>query len=122
MINKTILYSTLASFFLLSCTSKDQQEYDSRAIESLDLMSQTIGELSACSYTLNEYSVKEDGSEFSTEHDVYMRGPNKMYVHSVGSKGDRSYWYDGWPMPGTDWRRPKTAGRWLGTAMLGLPV
>lgn len=95
MINKTILYSTLASFFLLSCTSKDQQEYDTRAIESLDVMSQVIGELSACSYTLNEYSVKEDGSESSTEHDVYMRGPNKMYIHSVGTKGDRSYWYDG---------------------------
>lgn len=95
MKNKTILYSILASFLLMSCTSKDQQEYDTRAIESLDLLSETIGELSACSYTLNEFSVKEDGSEFSTEHDVYMRGPNKMYVHSVGSKGDRSYWYDG---------------------------
>jgi len=95
MIKKTILYPILASFFLLSCTSKDQQEYDTRAIESLDVMSQTIGELSACSYTLNEFSVKEDGSEFSAEHDVYMRGPNKMYIHSVGTKGDRSYWYDG---------------------------
>ncbi len=95
MIKKTILYPILASFFLLSCTSKDQQEYDTRAIESLDVMSQTIGELSACSYTLNEFSVKEDGSEFSAEHDVYMRGPNKMYIHSVGTKGDRSCWYDG---------------------------
>ena len=95
MKNKTILYSILASFLLVSCTSKDKEEYDTRAIESLDLMSQTIGELSACSYTLNEYSVKEDGTEISTEHDVYMRGPNKMYVHSVGTKGDKSYWYDG---------------------------
>jgi len=95
MKNKTILYSILASFLLLSCTSKDKEEYDTRAIESLDLLSQTIGELSACSYTLNEIIVKEDGSEYANEHDVYMRGPNKMYIHSVGTKGDRSYWYDG---------------------------
>jgi len=95
MINKTILYSILASFFLLSCTSKDKEEYDTRAIESLDVMSQTIGELSACSYTLNALIVEEDGAEHSTEHDVYMRGPNKMYIHSTGSRGNRSYWYDG---------------------------
>jgi len=95
MINKTILYSILASFSLLSCTSKDKEEYDTRAIESLDVMSQTIGELSACSYTLNTFAVKKDDSEYIGEHDVYLRGPNKMYIHSVGTKGDRSYWYDG---------------------------
>jgi hypothetical protein len=95
MINKIIPYSILASFFLLSCTSKDKEEYDTRAIASLDEMSQTIGELSAASYTLNEFSIKADGSEKFTEHDVYMRGPNKMYVHSVGTNGDNSYWYDG---------------------------
>jgi len=95
MINKTILYSILASFFLLSCTSKDKEEYDSRAIESLDALSQTIGELSSVSYTLNEFSVKADGSEKTVEHDVYMRGPNKMYIHSTGTNGDNSTWYDG---------------------------
>jgi len=95
MLNKKILYSILASFFLLSCTSKDNEEYDSRAIESLDVMSEAIGELTAASYTLNDFIVKKDGSEYTNEHDVYMRGPNKMYLHSVGTKGDRSYWYDG---------------------------
>jgi len=95
MINKTILYSILASFFLLSCTSKDKEQYDTRAIETLDVMSHTLGELSACSYTLNAFIVEEDGAEHFTEHDVYMRGPNKMYIHSAGSRGNRSYWYDG---------------------------
>jgi len=95
MINKIIPYSILASFFLLSCTSKDKEEYDTRAIASLDEMSQIIGDLSATSYTLNEFSINADGSDNITQHDVYMRGPNKMHIHSVGSKGDRSYWYNG---------------------------
>jgi len=95
MINKTILCLILATTFLLSCTSKDNEEYDTRAIESLDEMSQTIGELFAASYTLNEFSIKADGSEKHTEHDVYMRGPDKMYIYSVGTNGKKSYWYDG---------------------------
>lgn len=95
MINKTTLCLILTSVFLLSCTSKDNNEYDTRAIESLDEMSQTIGNLSAASYTLNEFSIKADGSEKITEHDVYLRGPDRMYIHSVGTNGNRSYWYDG---------------------------
>ncbi|MBE9537694.1 MAG: DUF2092 domain-containing protein, partial [Proteobacteria bacterium] len=70
-------------------------QYDTRAIASLDAMSETIGELSACSYTLNSVTVTVDDEGYYNEHDVYMRGPDKMYIHSVGSKGTRSYWYDG---------------------------
>ncbi len=95
MVRKVILYAVLASLFLVSCTAKDKQEYDTRAIESLDAMAEVIGELSACSYTLDDVNVTEDGSEFYNVHDVYMRGPNKMYIHSNGTKGERSYWYDG---------------------------
>lgn len=95
MVRKAILYAVLASVFLVSCTAKDKDEYDTRAIESLDAMSEVIGELLACSYTLDDVNVTEDGSEFYNVHDVYMRGPNKMYIHSNGTKGERSYWYDG---------------------------
>jgi hypothetical protein len=95
MARKAILYSVLVSLFLVSCTAKDKQEYDTRAIESLDAMAQVIGELQATSYTLKDVNVTEDGSEFFNVHDVYMRGPNKMYIHSNGTKGIRSYWYDG---------------------------
>jgi hypothetical protein len=95
MARKAILYSVLISLFLVSCTAKDKQEYDTRAIESLDAMAEVIGELQAVSYTLEDVNVTEDGSEFYNVHDVYMRGPNKMYIHSNGTKGKRSYWYDG---------------------------
>jgi hypothetical protein len=95
MLRKAILYSVLASLLLVSCTAKDKQEYDARAIESLDAMAEVIGELQATSYTLKDVNVTEDGSELYNVHDVYMRGPNKMYIHSNGTKGIRSYWYDG---------------------------
>jgi hypothetical protein len=95
MTRKAILYAVVASLFLVSCTAKNEEQYDTRAIESLDAMAEVIGELSACSYTLKDVNVNEDGSEFYNVHDVYMRGPNKMYIHSNGTKGERSYWYDG---------------------------
>jgi len=95
MVKKAVLYSVLVSFFLVSCTSEDKEQYDTRALASLDAMSEAIGELGACSYTLNNVNVLEDGTEFYNQHDVYMRGPDKLYIHSVGTKGDRSYWYDG---------------------------
>lgn len=95
MVKKSVLYSVLVSFLLVSCTSEDKTQYDTRALESLDAMSESIGELWACSYTLDDVNVLEDGTENYNQHDVYMRGPDKMYIHSVGTKGDRSYWYDG---------------------------
>lgn len=95
MIKKTILYAVLASIFLTSCASPDEEQYDIRAIASLDAMSETIGELLAVSYTLNDVHVTADGAEYYNEHDVYMRGRDKMYVYSVGTKGPRSFWYDG---------------------------
>jgi len=95
MVKKSVLYSVLLSFLLVACSSEDKAQYDTRALESLDAMSEAIGELWACSYTLNNVNALEDGAKNYNQHDVYMRGPDKMYIHSVGSKGDRSYWYDG---------------------------
>ncbi len=95
MIKKTLLYSLLFSFLLMSCTSKDKGEYDTRAIEALDKMSETIGDLSACSYTLDSYVVKSDSTEINTLNDVYMRGPDKMYINTEGTNGHKGYWYNG---------------------------
>lgn len=94
MIKKTIAYSFFISLFLVSCTS-EKGEYDTRAIDSLDKMSETIGNLSACSYTLNTFVVKSDSTEIHNQHDVYMRGPDKMYINTDGDKGHKGYWYNG---------------------------
>jgi len=73
--------------------------YDERAVEVLDSLSNSIGELTSVSYTLNTI-VKEKNSageiiEIINEHDVYMRGPNKMHINTNGSRGNKGYWYNG---------------------------
>lgn len=94
MIKKTILLSISITLFLVSCTS-EKGEYDSRAIDALDKMSETIGDLTACSYTLNSFAIKSDSTEIINLHDVYMRGPDKMYINTEGTKGHKGYWYNG---------------------------
>ncbi len=94
MIKTTIIYLLTATLFFVSCTS-NSGKYDDRAIESLDNLSETIGNLNSCSYTLATIVSKENTSEFSNEHDVYMRGPDKMYIHTNGTKGEKGFWYDG---------------------------
>ena len=98
MIKKVLIYFIAPALFFVSCIStadKDTGKYDERAIECLDNLSETIGDLNSCSYTLNTIVSESDNSEFSNEHDVYMRGPDKMYVHSNGTKGLRGFWYNG---------------------------
>jgi len=94
MIEKKLVYTFFVALFLFSCSS-DPKVYDERAIASFDALSETIGKLESCSYTLNTFVSKKTGEQYTNEHDVYMRGPNKMYIHSDGTKGERSYWYDG---------------------------
>ena len=81
---------------MVSCSSnQDDNKYDTRAVEYLDNLSETIGNLNTCSYTLNTINAKSKDSVFINEHDVYMRGPDKMHITSNGRKGSRAYWYDG---------------------------
>lgn len=89
------IYLALVSLFIISCTSVDNEQYDTRAIASLDALSEAIGKLNSASYTIDQVSVDENGLESYMQHDVYFRGPNKMYLHSTGSKGSSSIWYDG---------------------------
>lgn len=101
MLRKPFFYFAILTLFLASCSSSDTKEgkYDTFAIESLDKMSETIGELNSCSYTLNTIVEKpNESNELSSsqfEHDVYMRGPDKYYMHTVGTNGKKSFWYNG---------------------------
>jgi len=96
MIKKLILPCVFSLFLLASCqTASNEIEYDTRAIERLDGLSETIGKLNSCSYTLNTIVSDNSKSGFNAQHDVYFRGPDKMYVHTEGTKGKKSYWYNG---------------------------
>lgn len=94
MIKKIVYYLIAATLFFVSCTS-DNGKYEKGAIDHLDKLSETIGNLNSCSYTLNTVVSKGTESEFSNEHDVYMRGPDKMHIHTNGTKGQKGFWYDG---------------------------
>jgi hypothetical protein len=95
----TIVLILIASFTLTACVNDSGKEYDSRAIEALDSLVDVIGELNSCSYTL-EIAQSEllGSSEWHTsisESDVYMHGPDKFYMHSVGDNFSRGFWYNG---------------------------
>ena len=98
MLNKLNLFSFLILIILSSCNN-DNGFYETKAIDELDNMAETIGELNSCSYSLNTLSkqINKDDESNKKEgiHDVYMQGPNKFYIHSVGTKGQRSFWYNG---------------------------
>lgn len=95
MLKVKVLCLFLMSLFLVSCTADDKQQYDTQAVANLDALSNAIGELASVSYSFDVIGAKKDGSEYANQHDVYMRGPDKMYIHSSGSIGKRSIWYNG---------------------------
>lgn len=86
-----ILFSVL---FFVSCNS-GSKEYDSRAVDILDKITQNIGELTSLSYTVDAYIVNEEGEKTSKLSDVYLRDSNKMFIENRGTKGHKSYWYNG---------------------------
>jgi len=94
MIKKLTYYLIATTLFFVSCTS-DSGKYEQGAVDHLDKLSETIGNLNSCSYTLNTVVRKGAEQEFINEHDVYMRGPDKMHVYTNGTKGKKSFWYDG---------------------------
>lgn len=90
----TLCISTLIIFLVSCTTSTETGEYDTRAVEGLDKLTETVGLLNSCSYTLNTIIVKSDKEEIANQHDVYFKGADKMYVHTLGTKGEKEYWYN----------------------------
>jgi len=94
MMKHQIIYLLLGVVFLSSCSNQNKY-LEKEAIDVFDQMSLSIGELESCSYTLVTKSAKKKASLSEVEHDVYMRGPNKLYVHSNGEEIAKGYWYNG---------------------------
>lgn len=84
--------------FLISCNDTKEGAYDSKAIESIDKLSETIGKLDACSYSLITditHSTASGKPAVHKENDVYMKGPNKMYVFNKEPGNRKGYYYNG---------------------------
>lgn len=92
-------------FFILVFTLSFQlfaQEtrIDTVAVKILDRLSDVIGDLGSCSFTLNTSQDVIVDYELGLikhldEHKVYMVGPDKMLINSRGDRGRRGYWYNG---------------------------
>lgn len=101
MLRKSLSVAALALFNVLfiGCNQPVEKEFDTRVIEQLDALSEKIGNLNSFSYTLDveKSELQQDStwvSEFF-EYDVYIEGPNKLYVYSESNEFLKGYWFDG---------------------------
>ena len=95
---KKILFGSLIISLCFHAKAQEQK-YDSTAIAILDHMSNIIGDLSSCSFTLHTSNdMPDNDAGLATNFDVsdiFFSGPDKLLVNSRGEKGHRGYWYDG---------------------------
>lgn len=72
---------------------------DTAAILILDRMSEVIGSLHSCSYTLRTAHSHDDQDHgritLFQDHKVYLTGPDGLHVNTTGDKGHFGFWYDG---------------------------
>jgi len=92
---KNWLIFLLLGFIMLSCDNKNTKYLEEEAIAAFDEMSKTIGELKACSYSINIKALKPNAEFYEVNHDVYFQGPDKMYIYTSAEDMSRAYWYNG---------------------------
>lgn len=92
----------IASFAFLiglySCNFGEQGFYDTKAIETLDRMSEVIGDIESCSFTLEASSNQiKDGKMEVRERSsqLYLQAPDKLFIYTHSPNGRKGYWYDG---------------------------
>lgn len=90
-----ILFSILSVLLFISCGPSNKGEYDTRAVDNLDKLTETIGNLTSLSYTVNSFRIDDEGKELTKLSDVYLKGSNKMFVENKGTNGAKSFWYNG---------------------------
>jgi hypothetical protein len=80
---------------LVGCSPADGGYYEDEAVKALDLLTENMGELNSCSFTLTaSEETLEEGNWISTnkETDAYINGADQMYFYSVGDNGRRGVW------------------------------
>ena len=72
---------------------------DTVAVSILDHMSAVLGDLGSCSVQVkSNYDVRSQAFglvKHSDNQQVFMHGPDKLYIKSEGDKGSRDFYYDG---------------------------
>lgn len=84
--------------FIYGCSNPPHRQ-DERAIEVLNAMGVYIGNLESASFTVNT-SLDVDSASVGVLQrnrcsDVYLVGPDKMYVYTEADRGRYGLWYNG---------------------------
>lgn len=88
----------LSAIVLFSCSGNKKGFYEEDAIMALDNLSEVIGQLESCSFTLNTSvlrSENENAEPVFRTYDLYIRGSDKMYYYTEGNNKRVGHWYDG---------------------------
>ncbi|MBV6480181.1 MAG: hypothetical protein HGGPFJEG_03033 [Ignavibacteria bacterium] len=74
-------------------------QFDSIAIAILDSMTDGISRLETCNFKIyTEYDIQSDKYGLITHSeigDVYLKGPDKLFINKKGDKGHKEFFYDG---------------------------
>jgi hypothetical protein len=94
--NHIYLGALVLSAGLIGCSAKDGGYYEEEAVEALDLLTENMGELNSCSFTLSATEeTLEDGQEWvstNKETDAYINGADQMYFYTKSENGRRGFW------------------------------
>jgi hypothetical protein len=93
-----LLLPLLLVAFLVSCNKSKKGAYDPKALSAIDSLGVTIGNLNSCSFSLSTNIGHHDSGKVRMSYilsQVYMRGPDKMYIYSVDSSSRKGYYYNG---------------------------
>lgn len=95
---KRIIICSLGALLCFGARTQTKQQ-DSLAILIIDRMTDVIGDLESCSFTLHTARDITDTQALVvkqfTQYQVYMSGSDKMLVNAYGEKGHREFWYNG---------------------------
>ena len=82
---------------LASCQTTPDKYLEEAAINDLDALTQNMGNLTACSFTItvSEFGTEEGEPVLTKKTDAYIKGPRQMFFYSTLSNGERrGVWYN----------------------------
>jgi len=79
---------------LSSCSQAESGYYEEGAIKELDLLTESIGELNACSFTVGSREESKAGEVTNKFTDAYINGADQMYFYSENEKGRLGVWFN----------------------------
>lgn len=97
--NIKLFKKLIFTILFLIIAGKSYAQFDSIAVAILDSMSDGISRLETCSFKIyTEYDIESDEYGLITHSeisDVYLKGPDKLYINKKGDKGHRDFFYNG---------------------------